>query len=177
VKADVKFPLVQRIIYLVSVPSRFLFGCIAFIWASRLKPHPLALKEFGIRVVAIENYGTWDNHDEVYAALALLNRFDPGMMELVKTHIRTILLPPVKTDLGHRSYFGIGRICFVNLQTAKCRAERLPIAIAGGLVYFASLTKLTGKFGVYLRTNEEVSRICKEEQRRTIRKLSEIPCE
>ena len=71
-------------------------------------------------------------------------------------------------------YVETGRGCILNLEKfPECPAGTLPIAIAGKLVYFATLAKFKRGFV----TSEAVKDICKEEQQRTVQKLTEILCE
>jgi hypothetical protein len=177
VKADIKSKKFRRIRYLVFLPFflpfQFLWSYIAVIWAFGLKPYPLALKEFGIRVVSLEDDGTWANHIKVYTALEMLNRHDREKLELVKKHFRIIFIVSKKyQDL----FFNLGAgVCIVNLQ--RIFAERPPgqrlLTIIWGLVYEASHIKFAGKFGVYLHTSEAVKSLCKEESRRTMQKLKD----
>jgi hypothetical protein len=184
VKADVKSGKFRRIRYLVSlpliVPSRFLLSCITVIWAFRLKPYPTAFKEFGIRVVAPKDDGTWDDHIKVYAALELLNRHDEKMMELVKKHIRIIFLVSIETSRAYHwktsgaYYWGKG-VCLLNLRRipVEMSPEQRAVAIIGWLVYEASLVEFAGEFGAYLHRSKEAKTICEEEKRRTLQKFCE----
>jgi hypothetical protein len=176
VKADVKSEKFRRMRYLalwpVFVPSKFLWSCITVIWAFCLKPYPLALKEFGIRMVSFENDGTWDNHTEVYAALEMLNWHDRERLELVKKHIRIIFLAP-KINTGC-FYSGTG-VCLLNLRRipVELSTRHRALTIISWLVYEASRAKFAGKFGAYLRTSEAIKNLCKEESQRTMQKFRE----
>jgi hypothetical protein len=150
------------------------------IWAFGLKPYPSAIEEFGIRVVALEDDGTWINHIKVYTALEILNRHDKEKLELVKKHIRIIFIRPMEIN-GSRwkqsnicRYMGTG-VCIVNLQ--RVLAEKQPgqraSTIIWSLVYEASRVKFAGQFGAYLHTSEAVKNACREESQRTMQKLGE----
>jgi hypothetical protein len=152
-------------------PLYIIIGRIFIIWSSRLKPHHQALQRFGVRVVAPKNYGSRDDHGEVYTALALLDRFDEEKLELVRRYIPIIFLAPMEIASG---YVETGRVCCLNLKKfSECPAGTMPIVIAGRLVYFAMLAKIKKGFVA----SEDVKNICKEEERRTVQKLSEILCE
>jgi hypothetical protein len=167
--------MIPKVIAPLLAPVYFLCGCILIIWASRLKPHSLALKKFGIRVVAPKDYGSQDNHGEAYSALALLKRFDEERMELVEKHIRIIFL--FGGTRGVTGYVRTGRVCLLNLQKfPECPAGTMPIAIAGILVYFASLAKFKIKVP-FVGGREDIKNICEEEQQQTVEKLSKILCE
>jgi hypothetical protein len=163
--------MIPKIIIPLLAPVYSLCGCFFAIWASRLKPHPMALETFGIRVVASEDYGSRDNLGEVYTALVLLNRFDEAGMKLVRKHIRIIFLVPMEIARG---YVRTGRICYIDPQKfPECPSGTMPITIAGTLVHFAALAKFKKGFV----TSDDVKNMCKEEERRTVQKLSEILCE
>jgi hypothetical protein len=170
VKTDIKFPMVRRV-------RRFLFDCIAIIWVSRLKPHPLALKKFGIRVVTPKIFGGRDIQGEVCSALELLNRHDEEKLELVKKHISTILIFLLRSE-KYSGQLRTGHICVLNLQRFPIEmfSERRLISIAGSLVHCASGVEQR-KLGVYLPESEVFKNICKEEQKQTVEKLSKILCE
>jgi hypothetical protein len=152
-------------------PLYVIIGRIFIIWASRLKPHHQALERFGIRVVAPKDYGSRDDHGEVYTALALLDRFDEEKLELVRKYLPIIFLVPMEIASG---YVETGRLCYLSLKKfPESPAGTTPIVIASRLVYFAILAKIKKGFA----TSEDVRNICKEEERRTMQKLSEILCE
>jgi hypothetical protein len=164
--------MIPKVIHPLLAPVYSLCGCVLVIWAARLKPHTLALEKFGIRVVAPKDYGSRDNHGEVYAALALLNRFDEEKMELVKKYIRIIFLLPMKIRAG---YVRTGGVCYLNPQKypAECPAGTLPIAIAGTLVFLATLAKFKKGFVA----SEGVLNICKDECQKIVDKLGKALCE
>jgi hypothetical protein len=160
-------PIIRQIL----APVYYLGEHICVIWASRLKPHPLALENFGIRVVAPKGYGSRDNHGEVYTALVLLRKFEEERFEVVKEYVHTIFLCEAAFASG---YMQKSRICYLNVRRfSECPSGTIPIVIAGILVYFATLAK----FKKRLWTSEDVKNICKEEQQRTVNKLSEELCE
>jgi hypothetical protein len=152
-------------------PLYIIIGRIFIIWASRLKPHHQAHERFGVRVVAPKDYGSRDNHGEVYTALVLLDRFDEEKLELVRRYIPIIFLVPVEIASG---YVETGRVCCLSLKKFPvCPAGTMPIVIAGRLVYFAMLAKIKKGFV----TSESIKNICLGEERQTVQKLSEIHCE
>jgi hypothetical protein len=107
----------------------------------------------------------------VFTALVMLNRFDEERMELVRKHIRIIFLVPMKIAAN---YVETGRGCMLNLEKfPECPVGTLPIAIAGKLVYFATLAKFKRGF----LTSEAIKDICKKEQQRIVDKLSKELCE
>jgi hypothetical protein len=173
-KAEVKSINVRRIIHLLSlpllVPVGFLLSCMLAIWAFRFKPYQSALEEFGVRVVDSEDDGTQNNCRKVYVALELLNRHDKEKLELVKKHIRIIVLGLTIPKVCY--YMGTG-VCLLNLQ--KIPVEKRATTIIWWLVYEASRAKFAGKFGHYLGTSEKVKNLCKEEQRRTMQKFHDEP--
>ncbi len=152
-------------------PVYFIVGRIFIIWASRLKPHQQALDRFGIRVVAPKNYGSRDDHGEVYTALALLDRFDGEKLSLIKRHTPIIFLFQMEIAA---IFVETGRICCLSLNKfPECPEGTLPIIIAGKLVYFAMLAKI--KKG--LVTSENVKKTCQEEEQQIVDKLSKELCE
>jgi hypothetical protein len=152
-------------------PLYIIIGRIFIIWASRLKPHHQALEKFGIRVVAPKDYGSRDDHGEVYTALALLDRFDEENLELVRRYIPIIFLVPLEIT---SVYVETGRVCCFSINKfPECPAGTMPIVIAGELVYWATFAKIKKGFV----TSEDVKNICKEAERRTVQKLSDILCE
>jgi hypothetical protein len=169
-KADVKSEKFRCIRRLALPPLVFLWSCVSFVFAFRLKPYPTAFEKFGICVVALEkNEKTFDDQVKVYAALELLNRHDKEKLELVKKYFRIIYL------LSHNPsgcrYFGSG-VCYMG-KLQEIPAEKRVGKIIGWLVYEVSRVKLMGKFGCYLRTSEEVKNLCLEECRRTQQKFLE----
>jgi hypothetical protein len=142
-------------------------------WASKLKPHELAPRNFGIRVVAEQGDGTWDNHEEAYAALVLLSEHEEVALELVKKHIRTIyFFEPWQRGNG---YVRSAKICILDIRKfAKSAPGTIPISIAGLLVYFATLTELE-----IFRSVKSVDRkkFADEEEDRVVAKLQKILCE
>ena len=149
-------------------PFHPLFAWICVLLASRLKPHSSALTDFGIRVVAAKDYGSQDNQDDVYTALVLLKQFDEDEFNLIKKNIRTIFLHNMLIFGG--GYQPTGQICFLDIRNlSKCPSGTMPIAIAGNLVYFASLPEFNNHFGV---RSEEVKKInAEEKQQKIVEKL------
>ena len=189
VKSDVKSSQLPRIIYLMIlplfVPLRFFFGCAVFIRALWLKPDRLTYKEFGIRVVtADKDDKTSDDFDKVLAALRLLKRYDKEELELIKKRFRIICLLPGETDEARArklwklgcgcNYIGTG-VYSLNLRLfpADFSDGRRVVHIIGWLVYEVSRVKFAGKLGAYLRTSEEVKKLCKEDQERTLQKIND----
>lgn len=176
-KADIKSSKVRRIITLLTlpllVPLRFLFSHALAIWSFSFKPYPTAFQEFGIRVVAIEDYGTWNDQVKVYVALELLNRHDKGELELVKKYIRIIFLWPIKNKERACHYMGAG-VFLLDIQ--KIPVERRVPTIISWLVYEASRLKFAGRVNRYFGTfgtSKELEQACKEEQQRTMQKFRE----
>jgi len=158
----------------MALPLRFLFSYGLVIWAFRLKPHPRALEKFGIRVVAVENYGTWNNQFIVYVALELLNKHDREKLELVKKHIRIIFIYPTTKD-GTTPFFYMGAgVCTLDSRIFPAKMSRgLRITnVIGWLVYEATRVRLAGKLGIYLPTSKEVENVCQEKKQKTIQKMS-----
>jgi hypothetical protein len=163
--------MIPKFIIPLIWPVYFIVGRIFIIWASRLKPHRQALERFDIRVVAPKDYGSRDDHGEVYTALALLDRFDGEKLSLIRKHISIIFLVPMEIAAG---YVKTGRVCYLSLNKfPECPEGALPIVIAGQLVYFATLAKI--KKG--LVTTEDVRKACQEEEQRIVDKLSKELCE
>jgi hypothetical protein len=164
--------MIPRVIRQILAPAYYLGERICVIWASRLKPHPLALENFGIRVVAPRDYGSRDNHGEVYTALVLLKKYEGERFEVVKEYIRTIFLCEMIFKSG---YMQKSRICYLNMQKfSKCPSGTIPITIAGILVYVASFAKFNVPSGVEC---EEIKKICDAEEQKVVQKLAEILCE
>jgi hypothetical protein len=159
----------MKFIHPLAAFGEFFGGCLMVVWSSALKPHPLALKKFGIRVVAPKNYGSMDDHADVYTALLLLNRFGPKELEQVEKYIRIIFLREVD---GPSLYLKTGRICHLT-HLKECPAGVVPIMIAGTLVYLAALAKFKRGFV----TSEGVHDICRGEKQRIVDKLSKELCE
>jgi hypothetical protein len=149
-----------------AAPFHYLFARINVFVASRLKPHPLALKHFGIRIVAARDYGSQDNQDEVYSALVLLKQFDEDEFNLVKKNIRTIFLHDMLI-------FGVGyqptgqMFVFDIRNLSACPSGTLPIAIAGYLVYFASVAE--NLLGVEFKEMKKIN--AEEKQQQIVEKL------
>src|SRR5882757_3923936 len=109
-------------------PLYIVIGRIFIIWASRLKPHRQALERFGVRIVAPKDYGSRDDHGEVYTALTLLDRFDEEKVELVRKYIPIIFLVEMEIASG---YVETGRVCCLSLKKfPECPAGTMPIEIA-----------------------------------------------
>jgi hypothetical protein len=164
----------------MHVAIRALFSPIVYFmakavnsWASKLKPHELAFQNFGIRIVAEQEDGTWDNHEEAYAALILLSEHEEGALELVKKHIRTIyFFEPWQRENG---YGRSGKICILDIRKfANYAPGTIPISIAGLLVYFATLTELEISRS---KKNAVRKKVANEEEDRVVTKLQKILCE
>jgi hypothetical protein len=160
--------MMPRVIRKLAAPFHYLCAWICVLLASRLKPHSSALKEFGIRVVAPKDYGSQDNHGDVYTALVLLKQFDEDEFNLIKKNIRTIFLHDMY--IFGSSYQPTGQICFLDIRKLSgCPSGTVPIAIAGYLVYFASLAKFKKSFWSWIRINERIS--AEEKQQQVVDKL------
>jgi hypothetical protein len=139
------------------------------IWASRRKPHPLAMEKFGIQIVAPKDYGSMDDHADAYNALIILKRFEPEKLEQIQKWIRIIFFHSLD---GAPGYLRFGRICYLS-PPKNCPAGTAPIVIAGLLIYFAALAEV--KKGFF--ASEEVKSFCRNENKRVVEKLSEALCE
>lgn len=132
--------MMPAVIRKLAAPFHYLFARINVFVASRLKPHSLALEHFGIRVVAAKDYGSQDNQDEVYTALVLLKQFDEDEFNLVKKNIRTIFLHDMV--IFGAGYQPTGQMCVLDIRNlSACPSGTLSVAIAGYLVYFASVAE------------------------------------
>ena len=169
--------MIAKIATPLFFPFYSLCGFVFVFWASVRKPHPLTLEQFGIRVVAPKDYGSWDNHGEIYNALVLLKRFDEEKLELVKKYIRIVFLCTIKNERAEGGRLPTGRVCLLDLQKfADCSAGMIPIQVAGMLVRFASLAKYKKGYKEAFWTSDDVRKICMEEQRLTIEKLIDCFC-
>ena len=142
-------------------------------WTSKMKPHELALRNFGIRIVAEPKDGTRDNHEEAYTALVLLSEHEEKAFELVKKHVRTIyFFEPFTRRNGHLPF---GKICILDIRKfANFPAGTIPIGIAGLLVYFATLTELELS---HLATNSERENLASAARDEVMERLEKIYCE
>lgn len=161
------------VIHQLTAPLFNIGARILNLWASRLEAHGLAFNNFGIRIVAPKDTGTWDNHDEAYTALVLLKEFDEEKFELVKKHIHTIFLHELFNFKS--GYVRTGQVCVLDIQKfSECPSGTIPITIAGILVYFASFAKFDVPFGAEC---EEIKKLCDAEQEQIVDKLEKILCE
>jgi len=160
--------MMPRVIRKLAAPFHYLCAWICVLLASRLKPHSSVLKDFGIRVVAPKDYGSQDNHGDVYTALVLLKQFDEDEFNLIKINIRTIFLHDMYIFGG--GYQPTGQICFLDIRKLSgCPSGTMPIAIAGNLVYFASLAEFNNHFGVGFEEMKKIS--AEEKQQKIVEKL------
>ena len=142
-------------------PFNYLCARICVLLALRLKPHSSSLKDFGIRIVAAKDFRSQDNQDEVYTALVLLKQFDEDEFNLVKKNISTVFLHDMV--LFGASYQPTGQICFLDIRNlSKCPSGTLPVAIAGNLVYFASVAE--NLLGVKFNEMKKISAEEKQQQ-------------
>jgi hypothetical protein len=154
--------MMPAVIRKLAAPFHYLFAWICVLLASRLKPHSSALKDFGIRVVAAKDYGSQDNQDDVYIALVLLKQFDEDEFNLIKKNIRTIFLHDML--IYGAGYQPTGQICFLDIRNLSgCPSGTMSIAIAGNLVYFASVAENILGVGF-----EEMKKINAEEKQQQI---------
>jgi hypothetical protein len=113
------------------------------LWA--IKPHPLAFKQYGIRIVAM----THDPRQEeelcngAYEALMLLEQHDRQMFDRVKKYIRIICLSPTNGNANTYRTFGLYFISGLRFP-AGYSTKKLPITIGGFVVWQATLAKLKG---------------------------------
>ena len=109
------------------------------------KPHPLAYKQYGIRIVAM----THDPRQEeelcngAYEALMLLKQYDREMFDRVKKYIRMICLSSTNGNASIYCTFGLYFISGLRFP-ASYSTKKLPITIAGFVVWQATLAKLKG---------------------------------
>jgi len=163
--------MMLAVIRKLAAPFHPLFAWICVLLASRLKPHASALKHFGIRVVAAKDYGSQDNQDDVYTALVLLKQFDEDEFNLIKKNIRTIFLHDMLIFGG--GYQSTGQICFLDIRNLSgCTSGTMPIAIAGNLVYFASLVEFKNHFGVGFGEMKKIN--AEEKQQQVVEKLVKL---
>ena len=154
--------MMTAVIRKLAAPFHYLFAKINVFVASRLKPHSLALQHFGIRVVAAKDYGSRDNQDDVYSALVLIKQFDEDEFNLVKKNIRTIFLHDMA--IYGAAYQPTGQMCILDIRNlSACPSGTLPIAIAGNLVYFASVSE-----NLSLVKFKDIKKINAEEKQRQI---------
>lgn len=157
----------------LTAPLSYIGIRIIASWASRMEPYPAALKDFGIRIVADKSNGSWDNHEEAYRALVLLNEYDEQRFALVKNSTQIIYL--IRLYGSRSGYFKNEKMCVLDVQKFSASAPgTIPICIAGLLVYFASFAK----FNVPLwKMTPEIKQHCDAEENAVMEKLRKILCE
>jgi hypothetical protein len=156
-----------------------LLASVYFFTSYARKPHALALKKTGIRIVAASDDDQQEDSwpDEAYRALVLLERYDNEMFHQVIKYIRIIVLFSTDSNVSH---VPTGRLYFLYVQAFPITFpnEKLPIIIAGNLAYQATLAKCKGGIIYFDKIKgAAVKEQCRKEQHRTIQKLEEAICE
>ena len=158
--------------YLKCVWKTFFLG-LSHLPLYAKRPHSLAYKQYGIRIVAV----TRDNQQEeelcngAYKALMLLEQHDREMFDRVKN---TSELYVLAQRIGNASSVRTFRPLFViGLRfPAGYSAKTLPITIAGFLVGKATLAKLKGCMAQDDKVEgPAILEICRRRDRLTKQKL------
>jgi hypothetical protein len=145
--------------------------------ALREQPHPLALRETGIRIVSFSfetNQEFQFQQDEIWEALKLLQKYAPLQMKRITEHISIIC---IRTTGGYRgSYLKTGKFCALNLSSfSKGTAKTRQITIAGILVHEATHGKIEEMKIPYCgSTVNRIEKICIKEQSKTTEKLANL---
>jgi len=150
-----------------------LMGSIVLIGAYAKKPHSLALKRTGIRIVAMAK-----SHEEeenlcnaAYKALNLLEQYDTEMFDQVIRHIRILSFLSMDRD-GRYVPLGCFYSVFFHMVPREFSKEKLPITIAGSLAWHAALVKCNGGIAYFDKLKgAAVKELCRKEKHRTIQKL------
>lgn len=150
------------------------------------RPHSLALKRYGIRIVLFID----DRHqqlmklsDGAYEALCLLEEYDKEMFDQVKKHIRIgCFFWPNPPPSNRPCCVPTGRLYFLNLlyfpTDFPFRAHIFPITVAGFLAYQTTLAKSKGGMAHLDKVNgATILDLCRKEQLRTMLKLDQALCE
>jgi hypothetical protein len=139
------------------------------------RPHSLAFKRYGVRIVAV----TYDSRQEedfcnaAYQALILLEQHNKEMFDRVKEYARIICLTQTNRNAGTVPTFGL---YFINILRfpADYPPRKLPITIAWFLVGKATLAKLKGSTAKYDKVNGTAKlEVSQNRCRQTIQKLEE----
>lgn len=156
-----------------------LLASVYFFGAYARKPHSLALKKTGIRIVAASDDDQQENSwpDEAYNALMLLERYDNEMFRQVIKYIRFIVLFSTDSNVSH---VPTGRLYFLYVQAFPTTfpKDKLQITIAANLAYQATLAKCKGGIIYFDKLKgAAVREHCRKEQHLTIQKLKSAICE
>jgi len=150
------------------------FVSVIYIPLYAKRPHSLALKRYGIRIVAV----THDPREEedlcnaAYKALILLEQYDNEMFDRVKRYTGIICLSPTNNrNAGSIPTFGLYFINALRFPAGSPTGE-LPITIAGFLAAEATLAKLKGCTAKYDKVNGAAKlEICRKRCLLTMQKL------
>jgi hypothetical protein len=156
-----------------------LYVCVPYIPLYAKAPHPLALKRFGIRIVAVTHNSRQEEDlcNGAYEALILLEQFDNEMFDRVKRFTRMICLSPTNGNAGCAPTFGLYFISALRFP-ASYPTGKLPITIAGFLVWHATLVKLKACMAQYEKVNGAAKlEVCQKRHLLTVHKLEQGLCE
>ena len=152
-----------------------LFASVLYILPYAKRPHFLAFKKYGVRIVAM----THDPRQEedlcngAYRALILLEQYDNEMFDRVKKYTRIICLSPTNRNAGCIPTFGLYFISSLRFP-ANYPTGKLPITIAGFLVRQATLAKLKGCMADYDKVNGAAKlEVCRKRYLLTVQKLEQ----
>jgi hypothetical protein len=139
------------------------------------RPHSLAFKRYGVRIVAVTHDSRQEEDfcDAAYRALILLEQHNKEMFDRVKEYTRIICLSPTNRNAGTVPTFGL---YFINVLRfpADYPPRKLPITIAGFLVGSATLAKLKGSTAKYDKVNGTAKlEVCQKRCRLTIQELEQ----
>ena len=155
-----------------------LFVSVPYLPLYAKKPHSLAFKKYGIRIVAV----THDSRQEedlcngAYNALILLEQYDGEMFDRVKRYTRIICLSPTNGNAGCAPTFGLYFISALRFPAGYPK-EKLPVTIAGFLVWQATLAKLKGYMAQYDKSKGDAKlEICRKRYLLTMQKLEQALC-
>jgi hypothetical protein len=157
-----------------------LFVSVIYIPLYLKRPHSLALKRYGIRIVAVTHNNPRQEEDfcdAAYKALILLEQHDNEMFDRVKRYTRLICLSPAdRHSAGSVPTFGLYFINVLRFPT-NYPTEKLPITIAGFLVGEATLAKLKGCTANYDKVNGAAKlEVCRKRYLLTVQKLEQALC-
>jgi len=141
------------------------------------KPHPLALKRYGIRIVAVTHDPLQEEDfcNAAYDALVLLDEHENNMLQRVKRYTKIICLSPTNKKAGTIPTFGLYFVTSIRFP-ANFTVTRLPITIAGFLVGQATLAKLNGCMANEDKINGAAKlEVCRKRYRLTLHKLDLNP--
>lgn len=146
------------------------------------RPHSLALKRYGIRIVVVINdhlQRVKELSDGAYKALVLLEQYDKEMFDHVKQHIHVVcFFSPNPPPSNRPCCVPTGGLYFLNLLYFPIDFPfpdgKLPIAVAGFLAYQATLAKSKGYMAHFDKVNgTAILELCRREQLVTMQKLEQ----